>query len=67
MAKARKTEAATEPLIIGQKAMRFIELLLESSTWFGVLTIGATIASSGADSWLQPNNVPPLPVALEGV
>lgn len=62
MATKKVKEAAVPSPTIKKRSLR--EFLLEPSTWAGLLTIGATLATGGTAEWL---NATTLPTLLAGI
>lgn len=59
--KSAKPKAKPKPKI--QRApvvASFFDRFSEPSTWAGILTIGATFATGGVSSWLNPTTLPAL-------
>lgn len=52
-------KTATEKSVATTKTNRTLkQILLEKSTWCGLLTIGAALATGGLTSWLNPSTLP---------
>lgn len=60
----KRPERAEAPVAVEPTGRGLTDFLKEKSTWCGLLTIGATLATGGTTAWL---NVDTLPILMSGV